>query len=117
MLKRDLCPICNDDLVAVNYIRDGITHYRNSCTSCIRKKRKLKPDAPAWSKSGYKKKEVCEVCSFRAKTPKQMSVFYVDGNLKNNNWLNLKTVCANCKIDLVSTKKVAWKPAPILPDF
>jgi hypothetical protein len=118
MLKRDLCPICTVNLVAINYIgEDSAYHYRNSCTSCIRKKRKLKPEAPSWAKAGYKKKDTCELCNFKAKTARQMFVYYVDGNLKNANWLNLKTVCANCQIELAATKKVAWKPAPIVPDF
>ena len=117
MLKRDLCPICNENQVAVNYVRNGIRHYRNSCTSCIRKSRKLRTQAPAWSKSGYKKPEKCDVCNFKAKMPaKQLFVFHVDGNLKNNAWVNLKTVCANCRIELVG-KRVAWKPATIVPDF
>ena len=116
MLKRDLCPVCHENLVAVNYVRDGIRHYRNSCTSCIRKGRKLKPIPPAWQKSGYKKKERCEMCNFKAKTLKQLFVYYVDGNLRNNNWLNLKTVCANCRIEIAGTR-LPWKAAPIVPDF
>lgn len=115
MLKRDLCPLCNENLVAVNYVKDGVRHYRNSCASCLRKGRKIKL-VPLWARAGYKKKERCEVCNFKAKTIKQLFVYYVDGNLKNNNWLNLKTVCANCQIELVGTK-VAWKSAPIVPDF
>jgi hypothetical protein len=116
MLKRDLCPICLDSLVAINYIRDGVRHYRNTCAACIRKGKKLKPQPPAWAKSGYKKKERCELCNFKSKTARQMSVFHVDGNLKNNNWLNLKTVCANCRIE-IQGNKLPWKAAPIEPDF
>ena len=116
MLERDLCPACLENLVAVNYIRDGIHHYRNQCASRLRKSRRLKPQPPAWVKSGYKKPVSCEVCGFRAKLPKQLFVYHVDGNLKNNNWHNLKTVCANCRIELVGSK-VAWKPAKIVPDF
>jgi len=115
MLKRDLCPVCHENLVAVNYIRDGIRHYRNSCASCLRKGRKLKI-VPLWARSGYKKKERCEMCNFKAKIIKQLFVYYVDGNLKNNNWLNLKTVCANCQIELAGTR-LPWKPAPLAPDF
>ena len=44
------------------------------------------------------------------------SEFYVDGNLKNNNWLNLKTICLNCAQE-VYRSKLPWKPAPIVPDF
>lgn len=116
MLKRDLCPICTKNPVAVNYIREGITHYRNSCAGCIRSGRKNKPEAPAWVKSGYKKKDRCELCNFKFKLASQSNVFYVDGNLKNNNWINYKTVCLNCQQELYKSK-VAWKPAPIVPDF
>ncbi len=116
MLKRELCPVCNDNPVAVNYTRDGVTHYRNRCAGCIRKGRKLRPQAPAWAKSGYKKKDRCEMCNFKSKTARQMFVYHVDGNLKNNNWLNLKTVCANCRIE-VQGSRLPWKPAPLVPDF
>jgi hypothetical protein len=116
MLKRDLCPVCRNNPVAINYIRDGVTHYRNSCTSCIRKKKKLKPEAPAWFKGGYKKKPQCERCGFKMKHAEQSNVFYVDGNLKNNNWLNLKTVCLNCQQEVYKSR-LSWKAGPIVPDF
>jgi hypothetical protein len=117
MLKREICPICDVNLVAVNYIKDNVTHYRNSCAACIRKGRKLKAIRPQWVRSGYKKKERCEVCNFKAKIPtKQLFVYHVDGNLKNCNSFNLKTVCANCRIE-VASGNVAWKPSPIVPDF
>lgn len=115
MLKRDLCPVCHENLVAVNYIRDGVRHYRNSCSGCLRKGRRLKI-VPLWAKGGYKKRERCEMCNFKAKTVKQLFVYYVDGNLKNNNWINLKTVCANCQIELAGSR-LPWKPAPLAPDF
>jgi hypothetical protein len=117
MNERKLCPTCLENPVAVNYVREDTVHYRSKCTSCIRKGRKLKPNPPAWAKSGYKKTERCELCGFKAKIPaRQLFVFHVDNNLKNNNWHNLKTVCANCRIELDATR-VAWKPAPIVPDF
>ena len=117
MLKRDLCPICNTNLVAVNYVKDSITHYRNSCSACIRIGRKLKKERPRWVLAGYKKKERCEVCNFKAKLPvKQLFVYHVDGNLKNCNSYNLKTVCANCRIELIGGA-LPWKPSPIVPDF
>lgn len=116
MLKRNLCPICHNNPVAVNYISEGITHYRNSCASCIRKKKKLKPEPTSWQKSGYKKKPQCERCGFKMKYNEQSNVFYVDGNLKNNNWLNLKTVCLNCQQEIYKSQ-LGWKAGPIVPDF
>jgi hypothetical protein len=116
-MSRKLCPSCQINPVAINYKRDGITHYRSRCAGCIRAGRKLKEQPPAWAKTGYKKPERCEMCGFKAKLPvKQLFVYHVDGNLKNNNWHNLKTVCANCRIEL-GTSRVAWKPSAIVPDF
>lgn len=71
---------------------------------------------PAWARSGYKKKPHCEKCGFKAKVPDQLNVFCVDGNLKNNNWTNLKTICANCTIE-VAKSKLPWKASPVVPDF
>ena len=117
MIKRDLCTVCLDNLVAVNYIREGVTHYRSMCASCIRKGKKIKEPPPLWAKSGYKKKERCEMCNFKAKLPaRQLFVYHVDGNLKNTNSFNLKTICANCRIELAGSR-MPWKPAAIVPDF
>jgi hypothetical protein len=86
------------------------------CAGCIRKNRKIKT-VPAWYKTGYRKQDRCEMCNFRAKLPeKQLFVFYVDGNLKNNGWHNLKTVCANCRIE-IAHGKMGWRPSPIIADF
>jgi len=116
MLERQLCPICHVNPVAVNYVKEDVTHYRNSCTSCIRKGKKLKPEPPAWARSGYKKKPQCEKCGFKFKFLEQSNVFYVDGNLKNNNWANLKTICLNCQQEIYKSK-LSWKPGTIVPDF
>ena len=116
MQIRDLCPGCLENLVAINYISNGRRYYRSRCASCIRKQQKIKSPPPLWVKSGYSKKERCEMCNFKAKSFRQLFVWHVDGNLKNVAWTNLKTVCANCQIELASLR-VPWKPAPILPDF
>ena len=116
MNTRTLCPTCNESPVAVNYIKDETVHYRTRCSACIRKGRGVKKIPPAWAKSGYKKKDRCELCSFKFKLVSQCNVFYVDGNLKNTNWSNFKTVCLNCQQELYKSK-VTWKPAPIVPDF
>jgi hypothetical protein len=116
MLERNICPTCNKVPVAVNYISNGVRHYRNSCAGCLRKKKNLKPKPLAWQKSGYKKKEICEKCSFKAQYPDQLNVFYVDGNLKNTNWLNLKTICLNCQ-QAVYKSRLPWRASPLVPDF
>lgn len=117
MNNRKLCPTCNQRPVAINCIKEGHTYYRRVCDVCARSGKKLKPKPPSWAQSGYTKKPQCERCGFKAKYPaEQLGVFYVDGNLKNNNWLNLKTVCLNCQQEIYKSK-LPWKPAPIVPDF
>ena len=114
---RGICPICNQNPVAINYKSNDKVRYRKLCTSCTKKGKTLKADPPAWYRAGYKKKSVCDKCGFRAKYPaKQMTVFYVDGNLRNNNPMNLKSVCLNCRVELANSR-LPWKEAPLTPDF
>ena len=116
MKIRPLCPSCSQRPVAVNCINNGTTYYRKVCDRCSRGGLKPKSKPPEWVKSGYKKKPQCERCGFKLKYPEQSSVFYVDSNLKNNNWLNLKTVCLNCQQEVYKSK-LTWKTGPITPDF
>lgn len=118
MPTRKLCPTCNAHPVAVNYHdREGRVHYRTMCSSCIHKGRKVKPAAPAWFKSGYRKKDKCERCGFKAKHPEdQLRVFYLDGNLRNNTSTNLKTICLNCQVEVYKSK-LPWQAADLVPDF
>ena len=115
-MYRPYCQACNENLSAINYVRKGVVYFRKLCTHCIRKKSKIKPVPPAWVKSGYKKKLVCERCSFIAKNPYQIFVYYIDGNLKNNNWTNLRSVCANCRIEL-NNSKTTWRESPLIADY
>ena len=115
-MTRPLCPTCNARPVAVNCHHGDTTYYRRQCDACLRIGKKLKPKPPAWAQSGYKKKERCELCNFKAKHVKQLFVYHVDGNLKNTNAFNLKTVCANCTIELASAR-MPWRQAPLVPDF
>jgi hypothetical protein len=103
--------------VAINCHRNDKVYYRKVCDVCARAGKKLKPTPPAWYKSGYRKKPVCEKCGFRSKyTERQMSVFYVDGNMKNNTAPNLKSVCLNCRVELAQSRS-GWREAPLTPDF
>ena len=115
-MNRPLCPVCNSNPVAVNCYNNGRVYYRKICDACARAGKKLKV-VPSWFKAGYRKKPICDKCGFRAKyADKQMSVFYTDGNLRNNNLLNLKSVCLNCRVELANSR-LPWKEAPITPDF
>lgn len=116
MSERKICGLCNQRPVAVNYRRHGVTHYRTKCDPCSRAGKKNKA-IPAWVKSGYRKKPQCEKCGFKFKFPtEQSAVYYLDGNLRNNNHFNLKTVCLNC-VQEINKSRLAWRPAPLVPDF
>lgn len=104
-------------MAAVNYTRNNVVYFRSCCAACIRKKRKIKPVPPVWVKSGYKKKSRCDKCNFTAKnTRTQLRVYYVDGNMKNNDWNNLKTICLNCQAALADSQS-SWKPADLVADY
>ena len=116
-MNRPFCPVCNQRPVAINYRTGDKVRYRKLCDSCIRQGKKLRPIPPGWFKSGYRKRDRCDQCGFKATYPiKQLRVFYIDGNLKNNNSSNLKTICLNCQIDVVHSK-LPWKPSDLTPDF
>jgi len=116
MENRKICPICKSFNVAVNYHRNGKTHYRSMCESCKKSGKKLKDPAPKWFRMGYRKKSKCELCMFVAKYNEQLVVVHLDGNLTNVDWTNLKTICLHCE---VATKKstMAWKSSPLNPDY
>jgi len=116
--EREICPICKLSLVAVNY-KDpsGVTHYRSACTNCLRKGKKLHLIPPSWYRAGYRKLGKCERCGFKARYPEQqLTVYHVDGNLKNTGQLNLKTVCLNCRVE-IDHSRLPWREGQIKPDF
>ena len=116
-MTRPLCSECNENSAAINYQFDNRTYYRSKCAACLRKQAKKKPVPPLWIRSGYKKKTKCDRCGFTALNVKtQLRVFYVDGNLKNNDWSNLRTICLNCQAGLLDSK-LSWKPADLVPDY
>lgn len=110
---RKLCKKCGQRPVAVNYHKDNKTFYRSKCDHCCRGYEK---NQPLWKTHGYKKKTVCDRCSFSSKYLEQFNVYYVDGNLKNNRYNNLKTVCANCQRILIKMN-LPWKQGDLRPDF
>jgi hypothetical protein len=47
---------------------------------------------------------------------KQLHVYHVDGNLKNVDRVNLRTVCLNCQ-QVLYLERLPWKPAERVSDF
>jgi len=113
---RPICLECRLKPAAVNYIKEGVRHYRTKCDTCISEKPGVRANAPQWRLAGYKKKPHCEQCGFHAVDTRQLTVWYVDGNLKNNKWINLKTICSNCAIEM-SIANVKMDPMWIKPNF
>ena len=114
-MTRPLCFVCRANLAAINYYSHGKIRYRKLCSGCLRKGKKTK-EVPGWVRAGYKKKLICEKCNYKAKTPQLIFVFYLDGNLKNNDWSNLRSVCANCRNEL-HYSKTTWRESPLVADY
>jgi len=110
---RKLCKKCGERPVAVNYYKKNKPYYRSMCDHCSRNR---EDSRPLWMLAGYKKKLVCEKCSYASKHTEQFNVLYVDGNLQNNRYTNLKTVCANCQ-RILQKEGVKWKQGDLRPDF
>ena len=113
---RPFCKTCNKNFCAINYIRNDKTYYRSMCDECGRNKNKLKPRKATWVKSGYKKKTTCDLCGFHSIFPSQITVFHIDGNLKNTELRNLRSVCLNC-VEVVKKKEVTWKRGDLQVDY
>ncbi len=114
--ERTMCPVCELRLIAIAYKKYGREYYRDRCDVCYRKKRVVKPRPPSWVRAGYKKKLHCEKCGFHAKHKEQLTVVHIDGDVKNADWFNLRTICLNCEADL-KYSGLAWKPSTLRPDF
>ena len=57
------------------------------------------------------------MCGYQAELPdKQLLVFHVNGDLRNNDRVNLKTICLNCR-HLTPKKRLPWKPSDPVPGF
>lgn len=102
--ERKICE-CGRRPVAINYKKNSITHYRSTCSTCIKEKRKARKT----TYPNYIKKEACEKCGFKPIFAEQLDVF-VDEQSDT-----IKTVCLNCKEELVHTK--TWKQGDLIADF
>lgn len=116
VMNRPRCGACTQRMCAVNYLRDGITHYRSRCDSCIAKGRRGRAPEPRWKSAGYKKKNLCDRCGFRAKHAAQLMVYHVDGNLNHSSLINLKTVCQNCVVE-IKRSGLPWGAGDLEPDL
>lgn len=115
-ISRPICQTCNKNVRAINYIRKGKTYYRSTCDECGKKKTKTKPKQSLWERAGYKKKTKCDICGFQSIYHSQMTVFFIDGNLKNTNFSNLRSICLNC-VEVVKKKEVTWKRGDLQVDY
>ena len=112
---RPICNVCNQRMVAVNYRKDDVVHYRSRCDRCIKQKKKIRPPDALWKKAGYKKKPTCDRCGFKPKLTSQTLVYHMDGNMRNVALNNLRTVCLNC-VEEVKRLDVPWVPNPLQAD-
>jgi hypothetical protein len=110
---RNLCKKCQARPVAINYYKAGKPYFRSTCDHCSSGRDE---ERPLWAIAGYKKKTTCEKCGYTGKHTEQFNVFYIDGDLKNNRFNNLKTVCANCQ-RILHKEGVKWKQGDLKPDF
>jgi hypothetical protein len=100
---------CGKRTVAINYKKDGVTHYRSVCSACSKKnsiaKRKYF--------KGYTKKQTCEKCGFKAQYPEQLDIYVINSN--PSMIVNLKTVCLNCESELQHTNQ--WPQGDLIADY
>jgi hypothetical protein len=104
---RPLCENCKVSLAKPNGVsKHGFKQWHKYCASCAK--------AAYNNKFGYllHKKNKCEKCSFVPEDKCQLDVVYKDGNKKNKDKSNLKTLCANC--NRLHTKKMNERKKSIL---
>jgi hypothetical protein len=89
--NRPFCKQCKSALAKANGItKNGFKKWHKYCSGCAK--------AAYNPKYGYllHKKPQCEACGFIAVDKCQLDVVYRDGNKKNKDKSNIKTICANC---------------------
>jgi hypothetical protein len=89
--NRPFCKQCKSALAKANGItKNGFKKWHKYCSGCAK--------AAYNPKYGYllHKKSQCEACGFTAVDKCQLDVVYRDGNKKNKDKSNIKTICANC---------------------
>jgi len=111
---RPLC-LCKLRPAAINYKKNGKIYYRKKCETCLRYGGVSKGD-PKWYQEGYRIKLICDKCGYKSKHKEQFDVYHIDGNLNNNRFANLKTVCANCQ-RVLHIEHHIWRRGDPQPDF
>ena len=83
---RPKCRLCPSPAMKGHPRKDGTHSYLPYCHHCYCKDRPHR----------IHKKDHCELCGFKALHRCQLDVDHKDGNRKNNDPLNLQTLCRNC---------------------
>ena len=113
---RPMCMECKAKPRAYAYKKKDRIYWRRLCDTCNRKKsQKRIGGITPLQRSGYKKRRKCELCGFKAQDQSQLDVFFVDGNLRNVNETNLKTICANCQ-RLGGVRRLGWRVGDLIAD-
>lgn len=112
---RPLCQACSRNPAAINCHRGDRVYYRRLCSSCARRGRQLPRQTPLWESAGYRKNTVCDRCGFRARYSNQLVVFHVNGDLRDCDVRNLRTVCLNCVVE-VSKSDLPWRRGDLEED-
>lgn len=89
--NRPFCQHCKISLAKPNGKSiHGFKLWHKFCSDCAK--------AAYSPKFGFmlNKKNYCEECGFKAKDTCQLDLIYIDGNNKNKQKENIKTLCANC---------------------
>lgn len=113
---RPICPFCNQNARAINYVRNSKYYYRSCCEKCLKRKRHKKPPQSRWQLCGYQKKKQCDLCGFFARYKAQLLVYHLDGNLNNCALNNLRTICLNCTVTVNKNHSV-WKRGDLESDI
>lgn len=69
-----------------------------------------------WVRAGYKKKSKCERCGIPLYDPGVCEVHYVNGDITDNHFFNLRTICIICDYYIKHNIK-KFNPDDLTPDF
>jgi len=114
---RPTCGKCGQRPRAISYYRqNGVAQYRSICEHCLALSKKLKPPVPRWQSAGYVKKKKCDVCGFTSQYSSQITVWHVDGNANNTDFVNLRSICLCC-VEVVKRRNTIWRRGDLEADY